>query len=301
MSRKFAPNRRRGLILHILLLVILTGCMVLAFFQAFQQASRGLLFLNLVVGALLLAPLALIAYRLYALLNASYEIDREKVRIHWGLRTEEIPLLEIEWVRPLDELGESLRSPFFSMPGAYLGSVKSPNLGEVEFMASEKSGALVVAGQAIVVVVSPENTSEFVRAFQDATEMGSLTPPVAFSAHPGAYVFQVSRDRLALGLLIGLTLVTVVLSVLNALLVTGKTTLSMGFAADGSLLPPVPASYLLLLPILGLIIYVSDVAAGLYFFPRGNKRYASYGLWGAGIISVLFLILASLIFISTAR
>jgi hypothetical protein len=275
--------------------------MVLTFLQAFQQTSRGLLFLNLVVGAILLVPMALIAYRLYALIRASYEIDREKIRIHWGLRTEEIPLPEVEWVRPLDELGETLRSPLFSMPGAYLGSVKSPNLGEVEFMASEKSGAVVVAGEAIMVVISPENTSEFVRAFQDAAEMGSLTPPVALSAHPGAYVFQVSKDRLALGLLIGLTFATVALSILNALLVTGKTTLSMGFAADGSLLPPVPASYLLLLPVLGLIIYSSDVAAGLYFFPRGNKRYASYGLWGAGIVSILLLIAASLIFISNAR
>jgi regulator of extracellular matrix RemA (YlzA/DUF370 family) len=283
------------MILHAILLTLLAGLTVFLFWLGFQQVSRGLLFLYLILGAILLIPLAIVGYRFYSLLRASYEIDRDQLSIRWGLRIEQIPLPEIEWVRPLDELGEILRTPLLSMPGAYLGTVKSPNLGEVEFMASNMNQAVVIASNRIVVVVSPEEPSGFVRAFQDAAEMGSLATPDARSSHPGVYVSQVFKDRLAMILLIALTLSTVALTVMNALLVLGRETISLGFAPNGSLLEPVPSSYLLLLPVLGLIIYFSDLAAGLFFFPRANKQLASYLVWAAGILSMVLLITASLI------
>lgn len=293
--RRFTPTKRRGSIVHGILLAVLAGLIAFLFWLAFQQNARGLLFLYLICGVILMVPFGMGGYRLYALLNANYSIDRDRLSIRWGLRVEEIPLPEIEWVRPLDELGESLSAPLLSMPGAYLGSVRSPNLGEIEFMASEMTNAVVVASERILVVVSPERPSEFIRAFQDAAEMGSLVPPESRSSHPGAYVFNVFKVRQALFLLIGLTVGAAALTFLDALLALGRDTISLGFAPNGSLLEPVPASYLLLLPVLGLITYVIDLAAGLYFFPRENKRLAAYAIWSAGILTMLLLIAASFI------
>jgi Na+-driven multidrug efflux pump len=126
--------------------------------------------------------------------------------------------------------------------------------------------------------------------------MGSLESPEVHSSHPGALVSQVLKDRLSLGLLIGLTVTIVVLAIMDGLLVLGRQTISLGFAPNGSLLEPVPSSYLLLLPILGLIVFFGDTGMGLYFFTRRNLKLASYALWIAGIVTLLMLMLASLTF-----
>lgn len=294
-TQRFLPNRRSGLIFHSVLLAVLAALIVFFIWLAFQQTARGLLFLYIICGVILLIPLILGAYRLYALLHASYEIDRDGLRIRWGLRVEDIPLPEIEWVRPAEELGETLARPLLATPGAYLGAVRSPNLGEVEFMASELQRAVVVASNRKVIVVSPEDPAGFIKAFQLAAEMGSLTPLDSTSTHPGAFVSQVLKDRLSLWLLIGLLVVTIALSALDSLLVLGRQTISLGFTPNGSLLEPAPASNLLLLPVLGLIVFFSDIVAGLYFFLRKNMRLASYALWIAGILCMVLLIAASLI------
>jgi len=44
------------------------------------------------------------------------------LRLRWGLRAEDIPLPEIEWIRPASDLGFHLPKPFLSMPGALLGA-----------------------------------------------------------------------------------------------------------------------------------------------------------------------------------
>lgn len=295
-ARRFNPTRRTGIIFQGVVLLVLLGLISFCYWYALQQYSRGLLFLFLIGGSLLLVPLVIAGYRLYALLTASYEIDRDRLSIRWGLRLEEIPLPEIEWIRPMDELGEELRRPILSAPGAYLGSVKSPNLGPIEFMASNWQDAVVVAAQKSIVVISPEKPGDFVRTFQNAAEMGSLESPEVHSSHPGALVSQVLKDRLSLGLLIGLTVTIVVLAIMDGLLVLGRQTISLGFAPNGSLLEPVPSSYLLLLPILGLIVFFGDTGMGLYFFTRRNLKLASYALWIAGIVTLLMLMLASLTF-----
>ena len=298
-TRRFIPHRRSGLIFHSLVIVVLATLVAFLIWSAFQQSSRGLLFLFLIFGILLLAPLGLMAYRLYALMHATYEIDRDGLRIRWGLRIEEIPLIEIEWVRPVDELGEGLTAPFLSLPGAYLGATRLPHLGEIEFAASGMRGLLVVASNRKVIAVSPEDRAGFIRAFQQASEMGSLTPIDSYSTHPGGFIVRVLKDKWSLRLLVGLLLTTIGL-VVGSLLALGRETLSIGFDANGLPLEPVPGSNLLLLPVLGLMTFEADVAAGLFFYPRKDMKVASYAIWGAGILTMLLLVTASLIFYFTA-
>ena len=298
-TRRFIPYRRSGLIFHGLVGMVLTGLVVFLIWTAFQQPTRGLLFLFLVIGIVLLAPLGFTAYRLYALMHANYEIDRDGLRIHWGLRVEEIPLIEIEWARPVEELGEDLPAPVFSLPGAYLGSVHLPHLGEVEFAASGMQGLVVVASNRKVIAVSPEDSQGFIKAFQQAAEMGSLAPIDSYSTRPGRFIVQVLKDRWSLRLLAILVIAAIGLVVAGSLLALGRETISIGYAPNGLPLEAVPGSNLLLLPVLGLMVFALDIAGGLYFFPRKNLRLASYAIWGAGIVTMLLLIAASLIFFFT--
>jgi len=276
-------------------IVILAGLAAFLIWSAFQQSLIGLLFLFLIFGIILLVPLGLMAYRLYALMHAAYEIDRDGLRIRWGLRVEEIPLIEIEWVRPVDELGETLLAPFLAIPGAYLGATRLPHLGEVEFAASGMHGLLVIASNRKVIAVSPEDTAGFIKAFQQASEMGSLMPIDSYSTHPGGFIARVLKDKGSLWLLVALVLTTIALVVTSSLLALGRETLSIGFDANGLPLKPVPASNLLLLPVLGMMVSAFDIATGLFFFPRKNMKVTSYAIWGAGTLTMLLLIIASLI------
>ena len=76
-------------------------------------------------------------YRAYALLRADYYIDRDSLAMLWGLRVEDIPLTDIEWVRPASDLTNPLVLPRFRLPGAILGTRRHPDLGLVEFIASD--------------------------------------------------------------------------------------------------------------------------------------------------------------------
>lgn len=292
---KFYPPRRKGVLLHSLAILILTAVGVFFIIQAFLQPAGGLLALFLIIGFLVLIPVLGLVYRLYALTHSSYELERDGLRIRWGLRVEEMPLNEIEWVRPVDELGEELPLPFLSTPGALLGSVISSNLGVIEFMGSERENLVVVATDTKVIAISPEDPSQFARAFQRAAEMGSLSPLEPVSTQPAAFVIRVWRDRIARTILLIMLSLTLGLLILDSFLALSRAQISLGYSATGSLLEPVAASNLLLLPVLALFGSVFDLVGGLFLYQRDQYRMAAYAVWCAGGVTALLLAVASLI------
>src|SRR5512146_1017091 len=122
MESQFLPSRRSGILFQGIVLLFLGALGGLAFWAAMQQGIGSDLVFYLVLSVLLLAPTPIIVYRLYALFQATYVLERDGLRIRWGLRAEDIPLPQIEWVRPASDLGFALRMPFTSTPGAFLGN-----------------------------------------------------------------------------------------------------------------------------------------------------------------------------------
>src|SRR5574341_627761 len=117
----FPPPKRNGLLLHSILLVILISVSGWGFLN-FSRADVGPPFvLYLLVGLAAFAPIPLLGYRAYALWRAYYVLDRDRLKLHWGLRDENIPLTDIEWVRPVHDLTHPLRLPAMPIPGAVLG------------------------------------------------------------------------------------------------------------------------------------------------------------------------------------
>ena len=90
------------------------------------------------------------------------------------------------WLPP-----RSLPLPPLSFPGAIIGLRQVEELGEVEFLASDTKTMLLVATPQKVYAISPEDTRGFVRTFQIAMEMGSITPLTAYSAEPAAFARRV--------------------------------------------------------------------------------------------------------------
>lgn len=117
----FFPPKTPGIVLHVLLLVVLLVGIITLMILAFSQPVGWSLALYLLGSLILIALLPIVAYRGYALLHASYRIERDGLRVRWGLRSEDLPLTEVIWVRPASDLVNPLHLPRLSTPGAILG------------------------------------------------------------------------------------------------------------------------------------------------------------------------------------
>ena len=289
----FLPRRTPGILFHaFLILLILAGCVFLVW-QAFQQSGGVLLVLCLLGAITLFVLLPFAGYRGYALLQGIYSLKRDGLRIRWGLRVEDIPLSDVTWVRPAVDLAVPLKRPSSAMPGAILGYSEHPDLGEVEFIASSFRNLVIVATLDKVFVLSPEDMEEFVQRFQRALEMGTLTPMEPYSTVPVAFVRQVALDKIGRLLIPAGLIFTIFLLVLVGLGISGRSALSLGYDANGALLPAVPATRLLLLPVLGILLYVPGTVAGVYLYRRPEGKPVAWLVWASGVLTPLMLIVAS--------
>ncbi len=144
----------------------------------------------LLVAFLAFAPLPVFTYRAYALQRADYYIDRDSLAILWGLRVEDIPLTDIEWMRPATDLTRPLPLPVFRLPGAVLGTRRHPDVGLVEFIASSSRNLILIATSKRVFAISPKNAAALVQTFARATELGSLVPAAPVSVYPSFIITQ---------------------------------------------------------------------------------------------------------------
>src|SRR5262249_54105146 len=108
------------------------------------------------------------------LTRSNYFLNRDNLRLVWGLRIEEIPLADVEWVRPLSALASPVHLPLLRLPGGILGVTRHSELGKIEFLASESSTLLLIATAQRVFAISPADPGTFTGSFQRAIELGSL-------------------------------------------------------------------------------------------------------------------------------
>ncbi len=290
----FTPHRTRGLLFHAAAIVLMLSVSAFAFLTGLDQAIGGYFLLLLLLAVLFFAPLPPLIYSAYALLRARYFIERDGLHLRWGLRAEDIPLYEIEWVRPADELPVRLPVPRPGWPGALLGSVKTDELGTVEYLASGRRGLLLVATRGRVFAISPADGQGFLNAMEDAFEMGSLSPIPAQSVVPAVYAAQVWDNLPArILLLVGLVLPLILFAGISLVIPTIETA-SLGFYPNGQPLPPGPAAQLILLPILSMLFFLVDLAAGFFFYRWPNYRFLAYLLWGSSIVASLLFIFGAL-------
>jgi hypothetical protein len=293
MDTDFHPPRRTGLLFQGGLILALSGAGVYFFFRATQEQSGLGFLLNMLIALIVLSGLPLLLYRFYALLNGGYVLRRDGLRIRWGLRQEDIPLGEIEWMRPANELGFRLPTPWLKWPGAILGTRRVPELGLVEFMSADRAHMILAATPEKIYAISPSEGNVFLATFQQINEMGSLTPLEAQSFYPQVLIGRVWEDRLArllilLGLGIGLVLLAVVAFAIPSL----DTVTWTGFGDDA------PAERLLLLPILDALIWISNVILGSLLYRQGSEyRIAAYMIWGNGLLVGVLLLVGSLLLI----
>jgi hypothetical protein len=272
--------------------LVLAAADAVSFFYAAQQAVGSYFVLLLLLSLALLAPFILVCYRGYALLQAHYSLERDGLRLRWGLRAEDIPLPDVEWVRPASDLAFRLPLPFLPTPGSILGTINVADLGPVEFMAADLGSMLLVATPHKVYAISPADPQSFVAAFQRVVEMGSLSPLPPATTLPVAYLQSVWSDLPARYLSLTGLLITVVLFVVVGLVIPSHTSIALGWLSSGLPVEPGLPERLLLLPVLGTFTYVLDLLVGLYLYRFLPLRPVSFLLWIGSVITPILLIVA---------
>ncbi|NPV84923.1 MAG: hypothetical protein HPY45_02785 [Anaerolineae bacterium] len=295
LPASFPPPKRTGLTFHISAILFVFALVILCLYFASQMSTGIVLILLLILSLALMAPLLLLLYRGYALLRGGYILEREGLRIRWGLRGEDIPLTEIEWVRPASDMGFDLPLPPFSLPGSIIGLREIEGLGEVEFMASDLVNMVLVATPQKIYAISPANTKAFFSVFQNVMELGSLSPLQPHSSLPIAFLQKVWADQTARKLiLIGLAL-TILLFIVAGIVISLFQSVSIGYSPQGEPLPPMPSERLLLLPVLCTFTFIGDMLAGMFFYWRNPQAPLAYILWSSSILTPSLLIIAILL------
>jgi len=293
MDKAFSPPRRTGIILQGFIILLLTVAGGYFFFIATQDPTGLGFLLYMMIALVILAPLPLWIYRFYALVNGMYILRRDGLLIRWGLRREDIPLRSIEWIRPAVELGFRLPMPWLRWPGAILGSRKVPELGPVEFLASDLAHMILVATPDRIYAISPEEVNQFLFLFQQVNEMGSLMPLQAQSVYPTVLLGRVWEDRLARILIIAGFGVGVILLITVAIAVPSLDTLIWTGRGEVA-----PAERLLLLSVLDGMIWLFNLLLGIFLYRRGDDlRIVAYLLWGTAALTGLLLLVGSLLLI----
>lgn len=293
MDNEFEPPRKTGIIFQGGLMLVLGIVGGYFFYQATQDPVGVNFLFNMLIALVLFAPLPLLGYRLYALVNAGYILHRDGLMIRWGLRREDIPLDTIEWIRPANEVGYRLPLPWLRWPGAVLGRRVVSELGDVEYLGADTAHLILVATPGKVFAISPENSKSFMKNYRRVNELGSLTRLDAQSVYPRVFISQVLEDQLARWLVIAGFLMGLLLLAVNIIAIPGLDTIP--WVDPGT---TAPAERLLLLPVLNGLIWLSNLAIGTLLYRRGgDKLIAAYLLWGTSSLTGILMMLGSLMLI----
>jgi hypothetical protein len=217
----------------------------------------------------------------------------------WGLRVEDIPLTDIEWVRPASDLTQPLTLPIFRLPGAVLGTRRHPDIGLVEFIASDPRKMILVATSKRVFAISPEDPASMVQTFARAIELGSLSPADPLSVYPSFIVTQAWESPLARFLWMSGLFLNLGLVVWVGTLIPSVSQIPFGFNTLGIPDESAPSTQLILLPLISAFMYVAGLAAGLYFYRRDLQRPLAFIIWMAGTVCAVFFLLAVLFLVTT--
>ncbi|MBM3152179.1 MAG: hypothetical protein FJZ96_08275 [Chloroflexi bacterium] len=297
-SSHYPPPRSRGLAFQLGAGFFLTTVAALATWQAFESDVGIRLTLYILLAALAAFPLPFLAYWGWSLLTGGYTLSRDSLRLRWGLRVEEIPLSDVEWVRAAGDLATPLDFPWIRLPGAVLGFRRHTDLGMVEYMAAQPRDLLLVATAKRTFAISPEEPATFVQEFARAVELGSLSPAPKTSIYPTFIVVEAWGNPLARYLWLAGLLLNIGLLAWTSLQAPGLGNISLGYAPDGSPLAPSPGVQIIILPLVSILFFLTGWLAGLFFYRRPNEQTLAFIIWGSGTLtSVLFLI--STLFILT--
>ena len=290
----FFPERRSGLIFHAIAILVSISIGLISLWNAIHVSVNWLNILYLLLSLTTFGIVAWLIYRLYALMNASYCMDRDSLQLKWGLRYIEIPVDEIEWMHPASDFLSSLPSPYLHWPGSILGRRTLAEGESVEFMASTSKNLILLASADHKYAISPRNVDEFLQTFKRYSEMGCLKRMSPISIYPTTFFSQVWATLPARILLIVGTALNIVLLAWTLVIISPRQETLLGFFFPGTPQQIVPEARIIQLLVISISFYFIDLLLGLFFFHHKESQLYSYLLWISGMLSPLLFFFAVL-------
>lgn len=289
---KFRPVLLGGLALNLLITAICIVLMAFSFNFFSAQQPGPLFFLSFLIAIGLFVPIGFFAYRVYALVTATYELTRNSLRLRWGLRSETIPLTEINWIRTPAELNLDVPWPFLPTPGAYIGGVHIAEGDEVEFMASSLRTMLFIGTPTAIYGISPRLPSLFMTAYERMLQLGILTEAERQTIQPADWFVMSFRSRILRFSMILSLLMVALLALWLGFRLSRAEFVQFGWTASGLLRDPVPVGNAMILPALSGLSWAINFVAGVRLYRSDELQRTAEILWGSSVPICAFFLLA---------
>lgn len=224
--------------------------------------------------------------QLWGLINASYEMDRNAVVIHWGPIHYQIPMASVRAVFSGAEV-KSLRMRFgLRWPGYYVGFGEDKDVGPILFYATRPlAQQVVVRTEGMAYAISPNDLAEFLQAFKERLEMGPTQEIEELSQHPSFLDWEIWQDRIGMITLSGSLLwLGLLLGLLCWRYPALPAEIVVRFTSTGAPLLYAPTSRIFYFALIGVSVCLLNGIVGLLLYRR--VRVAAYFLWG-GLLAVL--------------
>ncbi len=264
-------------------------------------ASRPIGFGTFVVGLSVIFGfllVALIAYWVYGLASASYTLDRNALTIQWGTSKQVVPTSAIERVFTGEEIAGNVLFYGGRWPGHWAGYGELPDAGPTLFYATQPLRQQVfISTPGLTYAISPADQEAFVESLRQRLEMGPTQAMEQSSRRPSILDWVIWRDAVALALLGGGALaLTLLLALISFRYPQLPILIPLHFAASGSPDRLGPRTEIFLMPLIGLLTFISNGVLGGILYRR--SQVASYLLWGSSILVQLLVWIAALSMLS---
>ncbi len=288
-ERVFSLPTRRTTTNLLILCLFLAGISTGLILVSDTLSNPGFRILIQILSLLVLIPLLLLIVQIVRILRSKYRIDREGLTIQWGFQKMVIPMQEIEWIRPVDQMGYSIPLPAFAKIGLFYGKTRSPNLGEILFFATQQQDALLIGTTQEVIFLSPLDAGAFEKGLQESVYLGSITPLERKSIRVDS-PFLTIRTNLRLYVPISFSfLLTLGLFVLFGFTVNTREAIQIGpvlFEATGNLI---------VIPILAMLVNILDGILTPFLYKQENLRPYAFLTAYSGLVMTMLLVISILI------
>ena len=210
--------------------------------------NAGFRILGYVLGILFALPVLFFVFQIFQITRSKYVMNREGLTVYWGFQKMVIPVQEIQWIRPYDQMGYTIPLPSLEKIGILSGRIFFGDLGDILFFATSSKNAYLIGTTQEVLFLSPADAAAFEKGIQEAVYQGSITPLERKNIQIASPTKEIrSHPQLYIPLGLGI-LFTVVLFVLFGFTISMKDSIRVGFvlfepAAGMVILPAITAVF----------------------------------------------------------
>jgi|LDZU01.1.fsa_nt_gi hypothetical protein len=282
------PIKRTALNILVLCL-LLSGLSSGSIIVASSMQNAGYRIIGYILGILFSLPIFFFLFQLFQISRSKYKIDRDGLTIFWGFQKMVMPIHEIEWIRPYDQMGYAVPLPALERMGIFTGKIFFRDLGDILFFATSQQDAFLIGTSQEVLFLSPIDPQAFQKGIQEAVYLGSITPLERKSINVESPA-RVVRSNLGLYLPLGIgVFLTLLLFILFGFVINARDSIQIGLVRFE------PASGIIIIPLLSLILNTVNAFLSPKFFKKENLKLYAYLLAYAGPVMSLSLIIAILI------